>query len=97
MARITVSAGSTTLRLDTAISPTRAPATVTAEPGRIKVALIAAAQKVHLWLPGHAWLHDQISVESPDWCEPATLPDIRQRPLSPADRRGYVGAGLPGW
>src|SRR5437588_4153894 len=54
MARITVSSGSPTLRLDTTISPTRAPATVTAEPGRIKVALIDAAQKVHLWLPGHA-------------------------------------------
>ena len=24
-------------------------------------------------------------------------PTFRQRPLSPADRRGYVGAGLPEW
>lgn len=32
-----------------------------------------------------------------DRCEPATLPDIRRRPLSPAEGRGYVGAGLPGW
>jgi hypothetical protein len=61
MARITVSAGSPTLRLDTTISPTRTPATVTAQPGRIKVALIDAAQKVHLWLSGHAWLPDRSS------------------------------------